>query len=138
VDHFAYQDGLLVHYWDTSQADNNTGLHPGQGLLLPIDAHFQTLYRWDDVRWRNRIQTYDSTFTLAPTDGIPNIHHAGVLSPVPSLPAAKVFDDRISHYDPANPLGSVMHPNTGTQIRIQSISAQDSFMQIEVTPVKTK
>ena len=31
-----------------------------------------------------------------------------------------------------------MHPNTGTQIRIQSISAQDSFMQIEVTPVKTK
>ncbi len=31
VDHFAYQDGLLIHYWDTSQADNNTGLHPGEG-----------------------------------------------------------------------------------------------------------
>jgi len=29
-----------------------------------------------------------------------------------------------------------MNPNTGTQIRIQSISAQDSFMQIEVNPVK--
>jgi len=24
VDHFAYQDGLLINYWDTSQADNNT------------------------------------------------------------------------------------------------------------------
>ena len=47
VDHFAYQDGLLIHYWDTSQADNNTGLHPGHGLLLPIDAHYQTLYRVD-------------------------------------------------------------------------------------------
>ncbi len=56
--------------------------------------------------------------------------------PVPSLPAVKMFDDRNSYYDPANPLGSVMHPNTGTQIRIQSISAQDSFMQIEVRPVK--
>ncbi|MDG4552561.1 MAG: immune inhibitor A [Candidatus Contendobacter sp.] len=136
VDHFAYQDGLLINYWDTSQANNNTWLHPGRGLLLPIDAHYATLYRVDGVRWRNRIQTYDSTFTLAPTDGIPNIHHADVLSPVPSLPAVKMFDDRTLHYDPTNPLGSVIHPNTGTQIRIQSISAQDSFMQVEVRPAK--
>jgi immune inhibitor A len=136
VDHFAYQDGLLLHYWDTSQADNNTGLHPGMGLLLPIDAHYQTLYRVDGVRWRNRIQTYDSTFTLAPTDGIPNIHQAGVLSPVPSLPAVKAFDDRILHYDPANPLGSVIHPNTGTMVEIRSISALDGFMQIQVRPAK--
>jgi immune inhibitor A len=136
VDHFAYQDGLLIHYWDTSQSNNNTGLHPGQGLLLPVDAHFQTLYRVDGGRWRNRIQTYDSTFTLVPTDGIPNIHHNSVLSPVPVLPAVKVFDDRTLHYDATNPLGSVMHPNTGTQIGIRSISALDSFMQIEVRPAK--
>jgi immune inhibitor A len=136
VDHFAYQDGLLINYWDTSQADNNTGLHPGRGLLLPIDAHYRTLYRVDGGRWRNRIQTYDSTFTLAKTDGIPNIHHSGVLSPVPSLPAVSVFDDRTRYYDPANPLGSVMNPNTGTQVRIQSISAQGGFMQIEVRPAK--
>ncbi len=136
VDHFAYQDGMLVNYWDTSQADNNTGLHVGHGLLLPIDAHPTTLYRVDGGRWRNRIQTYDSTFTLAPTDGIPNIHQNSILSPVPSLPAVSVFDDRILHYDPANPLGSVMHPNTGTQIRILNLSAQGDFMQIEVRPAK--
>ena len=29
-----------------------------------------------------------------------------------------------------------MNPNTDTQIRIQSISAQDSFMQVEVRPAK--
>ena len=136
VDHFAYQDGLLINYWDTSQADNNTGLHPGKGLLLPIDAHYQTLYRVDGGRWRNRIQTYDSTFSTARTDGIPNIHQNSVLSPVPKLPAVKIFDDRILHYDPTNPLGSVIHPNTGTQIRIQSISAHDGFMQIQVRPAK--
>jgi immune inhibitor A len=136
VDHFAYQDGLLINYWDTSQADNNTGLHPGHGLLLPIDAHFKTLKRVDDGTWRNRIQSYDSTFTLAKTDGIPNIHHAGVLSPVPTLPAEKYFDDRILHYDPTNLLGSVIHPNTGTKVTIQSISALSGFMQIEVRPVK--
>ncbi len=137
VDHFPYQDGMLLNYWDTSQADNNTGLHPGEGLLLTIDAHYKTLYRCDTTtRWRNRIQAYDATFTLARTDGIPNIHHNSVLCPVPSLPAVKVFDDRNSYYDPANPLGSVIVPNTGTQIRIQSVSAQDSFMQVEVRPAK--
>jgi len=136
VDHFPYQDGMLVNYWDTSQADNNTALHVGHGLLLPIDAHFATLYRVDGGIWRNRIQTYDSTFTLAPTDGIPNLHQNSVLSPVPSLPAVKAFDDRILHYDATNPLGSVMHPNTGTIIEIRSISALDSFMQIQVRPAK--
>ena len=83
VDHFAYQDGMLVNFWDTSQVDNNTGLHPGQGLLLTVDAHPQTLYRVDGGRWRNRIQAYDSSFTLSRTDGIPNIHHMSVLSPGP-------------------------------------------------------
>jgi immune inhibitor A len=136
VDHFPYQDGLLINYWDTSQADNNTRLHPGAGLLLPIDAHYKTLYRVDGVRWRNRIQTYDSTFTLDKTDALSNLHVNSVLSPVPSLPAVKVFDDRTLYYDPTNPQGSVKNPNTGTQIRIQSISAQDSFIQVQVSPAK--
>ncbi len=38
VEHFPYQDGLLIWYWDTSQEDNNTNEHPGQGLVLPIDS----------------------------------------------------------------------------------------------------
>jgi immune inhibitor A len=137
VDHFPYQDGMLLHYWDTSMPDNNTGLHPGQGLLLPIDAHPQALKRCGGPAiWRNRIQTYDSTFTFTPTDGIPNIHHNSVICAVPSLPAVKMFDDRNSYYDPANPLGSVITPVTGTQIRIIGFSAQGDFMQIEVRPAR--
>ncbi len=136
VDHFAYQDGLLVNYWDTSQTNNNTRLHPGRGLLLPVDAHYTALRRVDGPVWRNRIQSYDSTFTLEPTDGIPTIHQNSVPSPVSSLPAVAVFDDRTLHYDAANPQGSVIHPDTGTQIRIQGISSLGSFMQVEVRPVK--
>jgi immune inhibitor A len=136
VDHFAYQDGLLINYWDTSQSNNNTRVHPGQGLLLPVDAHYTALRRVDGAVWRNRIQSYDSTFTLDPTDGIPGIHQNSVPSPVPSLPAVAVFDDRTLHYDEANPQGSVKNPNTGTQIRIQGISSLGSFMQVEVRPVK--
>jgi len=52
------------------------------------------------------------------------------------LPAVRMFDDRTLHYDATNPLGSVMHPNTGTQVRIRSISALNSFMQIEVRPAR--
>jgi immune inhibitor A len=136
VDHFPYQQGLLINYWDTSQRDNNTGKHPGQGLVLPVDAHPKTLYRVDGVRWRNRIQTYDSTFGLTRTTGIPNIHVNSVLSPVPSLPAVSVFDDTKNWYDPANPLGSVMTPNTNTKIRVKSISALGGFMEVQVLPAK--
>ncbi|MGE5377675.1 MAG: M6 family metalloprotease domain-containing protein [Bacteroidota bacterium] len=135
VDHFPYQDGLLINYWDTSQANNQTRNHPGAGLLLPIDAHYKALRNVNGAVWRNRIQTYDSTFTLEPTDAL-NLHVANVLSPIPSLPAVKVFDDRTTYYDPANPQGSVINPNTGTQIRITGISALNSFMQIEVRPAK--
>ncbi|HEX7974686.1 MAG TPA: immune inhibitor A domain-containing protein [Anaerolineales bacterium] len=136
VDHFPYQDGLLINYWDTSQKNNQTLRHPGAGLVLPIDAHFTALRNVNGAVWRNRIQSYDSTFTLDPTDALNNLHVNSVLSPVPSLPAVPVFDDRTLYYDPANPQGSVKNPNTGTQIRIQSISALDSFMQIEIRPAK--
>jgi subtilisin family serine protease len=50
--------------------------------------------------------------------------------------AVQIFDDNNSYYDPANPMGSVMVPNTGTQIRVKSFSAQGSFMQVEVRPSK--
>lgn len=135
VDHFAYQDGLLINYWDTSQSDNATAEHPGHGLVLPIDAHYQALKRVDGKIWRNRIQTYDSTFTTAPTDGIPILYINSLLSPVESLPAVNVFDDSILHYDDANPQGSVIHPNTGTIIEVRSIDST-GFMQIQVRSAK--
>jgi len=136
VDHFPYQDGLLINYWDTSQKNNNTSQHPGAGLLLPIDAHFKALIRVDNVVWRNRIQTYDSTFGLEKTDALMNLHVNSVLSPVPSLKAVSVFDDRTLYYDPVNPQGSVKNPNTGTQIRVIGTSALGNFMQLEVRAAK--
>jgi hypothetical protein len=47
-----------------------------------------------------------------------------------------IFDDNLSWYDPANPMGSVITPMTGTQIRVKSVSAHGSFMQVEVRPSK--
>jgi immune inhibitor A len=64
VAHFPYQDGLLVWYWDTSQIDNNTSEHPGEGLILPIDSHPAPITRLDGKNWRPRIGGYDAPFGL--------------------------------------------------------------------------
>lgn len=137
VDHFPYQDGLLINYWDTSQKNNNTRQHPGQGLILPIDAHYTALKNVNGAVWRNRVQTYDSTFTLFPTDKL-DLHVNSVSSPVLSQPAVKVFDDRNTYYDVANPQGSVKNPNSGTiiQIRQQNESNKPPFMEIQVRSAK--
>lgn len=135
VEHFPYQDGLLINYWDTSQKNNQVRLHPGRGLLLTVDAHPTAMIRADGGVWRNRMQAYDATFTLQPTEAI-TLHWRSQPSYHPSQPGVRVFDDRNTYYDPANPWGSVIVPNTGTQIRIQSISAQGTFMQVQVRPAK--
>jgi len=135
VDHFPYQDGLLINYWDTSQRNNNTSSHPGKGLILPIDAHPKALKRVDGPNWRNRVQTYDATFGLQKTDAL-TLHHNSVLSPIPSLPAVPVFDDRTSYYDPANPQGSVMNPNTGTQVRVLKATQLGASLYVEVRPAQ--
>jgi immune inhibitor A len=110
VEHFPYQDGLMVSY--------------------P-----KAMLRADGGVWRNRIQSYDSTFGFEPTEEL-TLHWLSQPSNHPSLPAVSVFDDTQSYWDPANPTGSVIVPNTGTTIRVKSISAQGNFMQIEVRPVK--
>lgn len=139
VEHFPYQDGLLISYWDNSFTDNNVGGNCAAGrcggLLLPVDAHPELMYRADSGIWRNRVQTYDATFGIKPTDAI-TLHWRGNPSYHPSQPAVSMFDDRLSYYDDANPMGSVITPVTGTQICVKSISAHGSFMQVEVLPAK--
>ena len=131
VERFPYQDGLLISYWDTSYADNNTGEHPGGGLILPIDAHPATMYRADGVPWRPRVQAYDSTFGIWRTDAI-TLHRNSVPSHHSSLPAVRVFNDNIQYWNPETPTAGVMNPHTGTRIRITGLSHHGTFMGIEV------
>ena len=135
VEHFPYQDGMLVSYWDTSQKDNNTSVHPGKGMLLPVDAHPKAMMRPGGAPWRNRVQTYDATFGFDPTDSI-TLHFYGKPSPQRSLPAVSAFNDLKSYYDKTNPLGSVIVPATGTQIKIVGLSPDGDFMRVVVSPAE--
>jgi len=140
VEHFPYQDGMLVWYWDTSFDDNNVGDHPGGGLILPVDSHPAILH-WGDGSFagsvaRPRIQSYDSTFTLGPTDAI-TLHNGpgGTTLTSPSQPGVAKFNDNNSYWingDPGDAVAngryqsewsSVNVPHTGTTIQLKSMSS---------------
>ncbi|MFF1875003.1 immune inhibitor A domain-containing protein [Kitasatospora herbaricolor] len=136
VDHFPYQNGLLIWFRDGSQSDNNVYEHPGSGLLLPVDAHPAPL-RWSDgTLMRTRVQSYDSTFGSEPTDSF-TLPRADVPTTVPSLPGVTAFDDHAGAYwDPANPYSSVKVPDTGTRIELLWNGADKRESIIMVRPAR--
>lgn len=133
VTHFSYQDGLLISYWDTRFTDNDTSLHPGLGLILPIDAHPTPLVREDGVPWSSPYQSFDSTFGLEPTDRL-RLLSQGVVYKYYPQPGVPVFDDRLQYWRPETPLAGVKNPHTQTLIRVKSVSSDGEVMDIEVQP----
>jgi immune inhibitor A len=135
VEHFAYQNGLLVSYWDTSFTDNNESQHPGQGEILPIDSHPQAIYRLDGKPWRGRIQGYDAPFSLERADSFTlHAQETGQASFIRGQNAQPVFDDRNSYWDPAIPTAGVKVPNAG--VRIQVRQQDGTSMRIRISSTK--
>ncbi len=146
VENFPYQDGMFIMYWDSSQTDNNVGEHPGEGLLLPIDAHPSFHYSSDGQLLRPRILSYDSTFGFDLTDSI-TINKNGVPTVIPSERGKPVFDDRQDYWFPApGPIPGrhqpgwvgVKVPKTGTLIKIRSVNNRKGTMKIRVDVARKK
>lgn len=140
VEHFPYQDGLLVWYVNSLYGDNNVSQHPGAGQALPVDARAAAL-RWSDgTVARNRIQSYDATFGLQKADPL-SLHRETAKGAkgkstlvTGGAPAVPVFDDTdpYAYYDKANPGGSVIVGGTGTTIAVQSVDARTGVMTVKV------
>ena len=103
-----------------------------------MDAHPDLLLRPDNGKvWRPRIQSYDSTFGLKKTDKICLHVNTTFSECYGGLPANPLFDDTQSYWVSPNPAigwASVPLPATATTIRVDSISAQNTFMQVKVAP----
>jgi immune inhibitor A len=146
AERFPYQDGVLLWYWDSSQTDNNVGDHPGEGLILPIDVRPTPLHSASGAVLRPRVQSFDAPLTLTPTDAF-TLHFGGVPVNIASQPGVSVFDDTKSYWVASDPgdapangryqasWNSVKTPNTGTQIRLKSLTP-GGFAQVEVSPSK--
>jgi immune inhibitor A len=130
VEHFSYERGLLVSYWDTSQRDNNTSEHPGEGLILPIDAHPRPIYRIDGAPWRSRVQVYDAPFsTQAPASF--TLHVEGKPSYIRGRGRTATFDDRRTYWYPEIPLTGVKVPAAGVRMTVRSMT--ETSLVVDIT-----
>lgn len=138
VEHYPYQDGLLIWYVNSLYGDNNVSQHPGGGQALPIDARATALKWSDGTIARNRIQSFDATFGLQKTDVL-SLHREVSATSLTSLnlwkqkPVSK-FDDTNpeAYYDQSNPGHSVKVGGTGTTIKVLTEDSKNGHMTIQV------
>lgn len=143
VDHFKFQPGALISYWDTSHTDNNVGDHPGEGEILPVDAHPEFQHAFDGSILRPKVLTSDSTFSLLPVKP-QELHYQGKAYLTDGQSAVPTFDDTLDWWFDSDEHGAGTHPGfyqpgwysvnvpkTGTTIRVVKV-AKDGVMTVEV------
>ncbi|MDJ0323978.1 immune inhibitor A [Cryobacterium sp. PH31-AA6] len=136
VEHFAYQQGLMISYWDTSQSDNNVSAHPGAGRNLYVDAHPQPLTRASGAPWRNRIQLYDAPFSLLNADSF-TLNVNSQPSTIRGLPAQPVFDDT-KNWEGIEAIGQgVKVANAGVKIEVTKQKGTSMTIRISSTQPRT-
>ena len=147
VEHYPYQDGLLISYWDETFTDNSVGDHPGGGLVLPVDAHPSHEHWANGQYMRQRIQSYDSTFGLERTDRI-TLHLNSEPTTIGSKPAVRLFDDMRSWWSGDDGHSAAAHgrfqpgwtsvnvPQSGTTIKVMAESHGGRVLHVAVNPHK--
>jgi len=144
VEHYPYQDGLLVWYLDYSFDDNNVGDHCLNGncggFFLPVDAHPDLLIRPDNGKvWRPRVQSYDSTFGKNKTNKICLHTNSTTFQCYGGLKGNPLFDDTQSYWMAPNPAignfgwASVPLPGIGVTILVTGHESKPGgFMEVKV------
>jgi immune inhibitor A len=127
VEHFSYQDGMLVWLVDHSVPDNNTSEHPGTAYALPIDANPAALTWSDGSLGRSRIQVFDATFGTQTTDVLKLSRQVSETSSqtleAPARPGVATFDDTLDYYNEALPGTSVETVGAGV---LATVTGQDA------------
>jgi immune inhibitor A len=118
--HYAYGHGLLISYWDTSVADNNTSAHPGEGRNLIIDANPAPIINIaTGAPWRARVQMYDAPFSLHKADSM-TLHTNGKPSYIRGQAAKPLFDDTKKYWYAELPNHGVKLPKVGVKVKVLS------------------
>ncbi len=120
--YFSYAPGLLLWYRDTSYADNSTGVHPGGGFLLVVDAHKQALVApprpgIGALPWNVRLQAYDATFGLARAPML-QLGAWGMMRDYNGFAGEPAFDDAQKYWSPVTPESSAIIPRYGLLFRV--------------------
>lgn len=132
VEHYAYQEGLLLTYLDGSQADNNTNEHPGEGRSLNIDSRPVPINNLCGTTWRTRIQVYDAPFTKKKADSM-TLHCDGRASYVRGQAGQPVFDDSKTWWYASQPNHGVKVPKNGVKIAVTAENAATTTVKVSST-----
>ena len=133
ADFFPYNTGLHLIYRDTYWADNNVGMHYGEGGWMVLDAHPVPDMKAVDIPWRSRIQTRDAAFSIKATPGMWLTPWAGTPEKLwlPGRAAQPVFDDSRNWWFPWAPDAGVLTEPLGVRIAVKT---QDSTgMTLKIT-----
>jgi len=130
VDHYAYQEGLLISYWNTRWDNNDTFAHPGEGRNLYIDSRPEPMYNLTGQPWRARVQVYDAPFSTRPADSF-TLHHNDQPQYIRGRDAQPVFDDTKKYWYPELPNHGVKLPAVGVKIRV--VHQDSASMKIRIT-----
>jgi immune inhibitor A len=131
VDHYAYQTGLLISYWNTLYDDNDTFEHPGFGRNMYIDAHPtpMPLAGGPGGFWRARVQVYDAPFSSKTTDKV-TLHFNGQPFTFGGLPGVTVFDDTQKYWFSEVPNHGVKLPAVGVKLRVLNESGGKTTVKV--------
>ena len=129
MEHFPYQDRLRLSFLGTSQSDNNTSEHPGEGLILPVDANPRPIARLDGTWRRPRVAGYDAPFSREKSESI-TLHFDGRPSYIRGQSAKPLFHDNASYWDGDQPTASVKVPNNRVNIKVLSQRGNDMRIRV--------
>ena len=120
VDHYAYQQGLLVSYWDTSYADNDTSSTRARGGTCTSMRTRVRSTGLDGQPWRARVQVYDAPFGLTKADSF-TLHHDSKAMYIRGQAAQPLFDDTKKYWFSELPNHGVKLPAVGVKMRVLSV-----------------
>ena len=138
VDWFPYNTGLHLIYRDTWWADNDVGMHPGEGGWMVVDAHPYPDFRADTYGgwlpvlnpWRSRVQVRDAAFSTKATKDVWLTPYLGTPEKIllSGRKAQPVFDDsRVFYYDSAWDAGTFV-PRLGVKIVVKGFDKSGNMI----------
>ncbi|GAA2036135.1 immune inhibitor A [Agromyces tropicus] len=135
VEHFPFQDGMLVWAIDEAYGDNNTIEHQGHGLALPVDSHPAKFTYPDGSAPSNRRQPFDATFGLQTIDAVTlhkevlvgkgknqTVDYVGAVGSDGTTTQTATFTDADPNafFHSSNPLGGVILAGHGVEVTVTS------------------
>ncbi|MFE5670958.1 immune inhibitor A domain-containing protein [Agromyces sp. NPDC056523] len=135
VEHFPFQDGMLVWAVDEAYTDNNTIEHQGHGLALPVDARPAKFTYPDGTAPSNRRQPFDATFGIDKLDAVTlhkevlvgkgksqTVDYVGAVGSTGDEDRAATFSDadEDAYFHSSNPLGGVIVAGHGVSVTVNT------------------